>query len=102
MGFEPVTSRYRFDALTNCAIKPLTLGAGHLRICVTCSFLYKRGATSVGVPYENLLFIEQAERGKVSTIGNSVFSESLENATFLETRKKKKKGIKTPQDLLTL
>ena len=30
MGFEPVTSRYRYDALTNWAMKPLTLGAGHL------------------------------------------------------------------------
>ena len=29
-GFEPVTSRYRCDALTKWAIKPLTLGAGHL------------------------------------------------------------------------
>ena len=28
-GFEPVTSRYRCDALTNWAMKPLTLGAGH-------------------------------------------------------------------------
>ena len=31
-GFEPVTSRYRCDALTNWAMKPLTLGAGHLWI----------------------------------------------------------------------
>ena len=30
MGFEPVTSRYRCDTLTNWAMKPLTLGAGHL------------------------------------------------------------------------
>ena len=29
-GFEPVTSRYRSDALTNWAVKPLTLRAGHL------------------------------------------------------------------------
>ena len=29
-GFESVTSRYRCDALTNWAMKPLTLGAGHL------------------------------------------------------------------------
>ena len=29
-GFEPVTSRYWYDALTNWAMKPLTLGAGHL------------------------------------------------------------------------
>ena len=29
-GFEPVTSRFRRDALTNWAMKPLTLGAGHL------------------------------------------------------------------------
>ena len=29
-GFEPVTSRFRYDALTNWAMKPLTLGAGHL------------------------------------------------------------------------
>ena len=28
--FEPVTSRFRCDALTNWAMKPLTLGAGHL------------------------------------------------------------------------
>ena len=30
MGFEAVTLRYRCDALTNRAMKPLTLGAGHL------------------------------------------------------------------------
>ena len=30
MGFKPVTSRYWCDALTNWAMKPLTLGAGHL------------------------------------------------------------------------
>ena len=29
-GFEPVTSRCRCDALTNWAMKPLTLGAGQL------------------------------------------------------------------------
>ena len=29
-GFEPVTSRYRCDALTNRAMKPLPLGPGHL------------------------------------------------------------------------
>ena len=29
-GFEPVTSQFRCDALTNWAMKPLTLGAGHL------------------------------------------------------------------------
>ena len=29
-GFEPVTSRFRCDALTNWAMKALTLGAGHL------------------------------------------------------------------------
>ena len=29
-GFKPLTSRYRCDALTNWATKPLTLGAGHL------------------------------------------------------------------------
>ena len=29
-GFEPVTSRYQCDALTNWAMKPLTLRAGHL------------------------------------------------------------------------
>ena len=29
-GFEPVTARFRCDALTNWAMKPLTLGAGHL------------------------------------------------------------------------
>ena len=29
-GFEPMISRYRCDALINWAIKPLTLGAGHL------------------------------------------------------------------------
>ena len=36
-GFEPVTSRYRCNALTNWAMKPLTLGAGHssleIRLC---------------------------------------------------------------------
>ena len=29
-GFEPVNWRFRCDALTNWAMKPLTLGAGHL------------------------------------------------------------------------
>ena len=29
-GFEPVTLRYPCDTLTNCVMKPLTLGAGHL------------------------------------------------------------------------
>ena len=29
MGFEPMTSRYRCDALINWAMKPLTLGASH-------------------------------------------------------------------------
>ena len=43
-GFEPVTSRYRCDALTNWAMKPLTLGAGHLWFveiygcrCIACN-----------------------------------------------------------------
>ena len=31
-GFEPVTSQYQCGALTNWAMKPLTLGAGHLRV----------------------------------------------------------------------
>ena len=31
-GFESVTSRYRCDALTNWAMKPLTLGAGFFRL----------------------------------------------------------------------
>ena len=31
-GFEPVTSRYRCNALTNGAMKPLMLGTGHLRV----------------------------------------------------------------------
>ena len=35
MGFEPVISRHRCDALTNLAMKPLTLGAGHLRVLAT-------------------------------------------------------------------
>ena len=29
-GFEPVTSRYRCDTVTNRAMKPLTLVTGHL------------------------------------------------------------------------
>ena len=33
--FEPVTSRYRCDALTNWAMKPLTLGAGHLWVLMS-------------------------------------------------------------------
>ena len=32
--FEPVTSRYRCDALTNWAMKPLTLRAGHLWVLI--------------------------------------------------------------------
>ena len=34
-GFEPVTSRYRCDALTNWAMKPLKLGAGHLWVLMS-------------------------------------------------------------------
>ena len=34
-GFEPVTSRYWHDALTNWAMKPLTLGAGHLWVLMS-------------------------------------------------------------------
>ena len=34
-GFEPVTSPYRCDALTNWVMKPLTLGAGHLWILMS-------------------------------------------------------------------
>ena len=34
-GFEPVTSRYRCDALTNWAMKPLTLRAGHLWVAMS-------------------------------------------------------------------
>ena len=34
-GFDPVTSRYRCDALTNCVMKPLTLGAGHLWVVMS-------------------------------------------------------------------
>ena len=34
-GFEPVTSRYRCDALTNWVMKPLTLGAGHLWVLMS-------------------------------------------------------------------
>ena len=33
-GFEPMTSRYGCDALTNWAMKPLTLGAGHLWVLI--------------------------------------------------------------------
>ena len=36
-GFEPVTSEYRVDALTNWAIKRLTLGAGHLWVPMSSS-----------------------------------------------------------------
>ena len=38
-GFEHVTSRYQCDALTNWAMKPLTLGAGQLWIHI---FPWKR------------------------------------------------------------
>ena len=34
-GFEPMTSQYRCDALTNWAMKPLTLGAGHLWVLMS-------------------------------------------------------------------
>ena len=33
--FESVTSRYRCDTLTNWAMKPLTLGAGHLWVLMS-------------------------------------------------------------------
>ena len=36
-GFEPVTSRFRCDALTNWAMKPLTLGACHLWVLMVPS-----------------------------------------------------------------
>ena len=32
-GFEPVTSRYRCDALINWAMKPLTLACNYLTLC---------------------------------------------------------------------
>ena len=32
---EPVTSRYRCNTLTNWAMKPLTLGAGHLWVLIS-------------------------------------------------------------------
>ena len=35
MGFEPVTSRYRCDALTNWAMRSLSLGAGHLWVIMS-------------------------------------------------------------------
>ena len=39
-GFEPVTSQYRFNAVTNWAMKPLTLGAGNKSyIGINCSLL---------------------------------------------------------------
>ena len=34
-GVEPATSRYRCNALTNWAMKPLTLGAGHLWVLMS-------------------------------------------------------------------
>ena len=34
-GFEPVTSQHWCDALTNWAMKPLTLGAGHLWVLMS-------------------------------------------------------------------
>ena len=34
-GFKPVTSRYRWEALTNWAMKPLTLGAGYLWVLMS-------------------------------------------------------------------
>ena len=34
-GFEPVTWRYQCDALTNWAMKPLTLRAGHLWVLMS-------------------------------------------------------------------
>ena len=45
-GFEPVTSRYRCDALTNWAMKPLTLGAGSIAKKVF-SILLQKSATDV-------------------------------------------------------
>ena len=39
-GFEPVTSRYRCDALTNSAMKPLTLGVGHLWVHIRSSYIW--------------------------------------------------------------
>ena len=39
-GFEPVTSRYRCDALTNWAMKPLTLGAVHMWFISYTSFTF--------------------------------------------------------------
>ena len=35
MGFEPVTSRYRCNALTNWPMKPLMLGPGHLWVLMS-------------------------------------------------------------------
>ena len=41
-GFEPVTSRYRCDALTNWALKPLTLGASYLWFLTMCWYCRKK------------------------------------------------------------
>ena len=46
-GFEPVTSRFRCDALTNWAMKPLTLGACHLWVLMVPSGMNQWQAPNV-------------------------------------------------------
>ena len=52
-GFEPVTSRYRCDALTNWAMKPLTLGAGHLWVLMFTWGMNQRRNDIRNGPYMN-------------------------------------------------
>ena len=49
MGFEPVTSRYQCDAVTNWAINPLMLGAGqyHAFICFLYDLFYIRSSITL-------------------------------------------------------
>ena len=66
-GFEPVTSRYRCDVLTNWAMKPLLLGAGHN----TDRFLnaFTRLTSWRGVPEE---MISDCGKTCVGTVGELI------------------------------
>ena len=57
-GFEPVTSRFRCDALTNWGMKPLTLGAGHERLIVSLNGAHTWRSSS---PPSRFVYVKEKE-----------------------------------------
>ena len=71
-GFEPVTSRFRCDALTNWAMKPLTLGAGHLWV-----LMVPRGMNQWWMVYEmNHIWIADMKPSEamIFAVMNAIFA----------------------------